>query len=1313
MKRNRIILSIFLIFLLILPLFASIKYITSKNTIANVKEINSKALIWTDPSGDVTWLNGTPATHDPVDITTVDENAAMSVINVTYVGTPASGPTSSLFYTYNVLIDKNYDNSSAEYRVLFLKMSGVTQSTIWKLPNLYWNGAAWVTSTYEDDNFAYIVGNSIIFNFSSCPEMIGSNWYRIEARYSFIDGYIDETGSTYFAGEAFPTLIVESPLNQTYTTNTIQVNLSSPDSDLDTMWYRIRNGSDWITSNLTWSEGAEHVLPDGPYTLFAWANDTKGYESLTTVAFGIDTVPPNVTIQSPGNQTYYEVPILINLTSDDSDLDTIWYRFFNVTLGDWLDTTNLTYTGVTERTSWDGQYILYAWANDTHGNVQNTAATIFFTVNASPTAKIDSPLYFLYTTNTIQINLSCNAPDLDMLWYQIHNGSIWIVNKTIWSPGAVEYLSDGVYTLFAWANDTSGMTQSIPSNVSFYISTPFGISMTFTNTTVISTNSVSSSYDPRVALDSNGNLHVVWGDMSNYSGCGDDMDIFYKYWNATTQNWSITEVLSIESTDISNDPSLTVDRFDNIHVVWEDRTNYSGCGTDYDIFYKAWNSSTEAWSNVTVLSTEGSSWSRRTDLVSDTGGNLHVVWDDPANIDGAGIDKDIFYRFWNKTSDKWSNISVISTESTGQSEAPSLDIDNKSFIYLTWEDSSNFTGCGTDDDIFYKVWNNTARSWSNTTVISTESTATSYDTQLKIDNLGNVHVAWTDYTNFLGCGTDRDIFYKVWNNSTQAWSDTKIVSADSSVTSIHPSLYADGRRNVHVVWSDGTNISGCGTDYDIFHKLWNSTIQARSITTVVSTESTSGSYYPHVVIDKSERIHVVWQDYTNFSNCGDDRDVFYKSGIINVISMPNTTSLDTIFPNPDSDGIIHLNWSNVGGATQYYVYRNDSTITTVVGLTPIAMVSMSNYTDTLFLNGTYYYVIVAGNAAGNSSISNCENVTVAIPTAIPNPPVLEPIFPNPSNDGIIALNWSDVVGATTYYVYRNTSTITSVAGLTAIATVSTSNYTDTILINGTYYYVIVAGNISGNSSISNCENVTVAIPSLNPPVLESILPNIDTVGFIELNWSDVMGAITYYIYRNTSFITSVIGLTPIATVITSNYTDRISINGTYYYVIVAGNILGNSSLSNCKNVTVAISSGDVPPGFDPFMIILIIIIIGAIAVSSIAIYTYRRKSKPEDYFPIPKKFKELSLNEKIRSIVAQNIPIEHFEKLDASDLMNLLESEIIVITDELSERVLNLPMSDDEKKEILLELVRLPPELQKILLDDLEKSIISDANNLE
>ncbi|MFX1296672.1 MAG: hypothetical protein ACFFD2_17670 [Promethearchaeota archaeon] len=95
-----------------------------------------------------------------------------------------------------------------------------------------------------------------------------------------------------------------------------------------------------------------------------------------------DTTPPTIEILSPTNTTYISqtTQITINLNCPDSDVHTIWYRLFNQTGGSWVDPTNITWTSSIPKTlGQGGVYILYAWANDTHGLI-SSPATVTFTM---------------------------------------------------------------------------------------------------------------------------------------------------------------------------------------------------------------------------------------------------------------------------------------------------------------------------------------------------------------------------------------------------------------------------------------------------------------------------------------------------------------------------------------------------------------------------------------------------------------------------------------------------------------------------------------------------------------------------------------------------------------------------------------------------------------------------------------------------------------------------------------------------------------------------------------------------------------------
>lgn len=92
-----------------------------------------------------------------------------------------------------------------------------------------------------------------------------------------------------------------------------------------------------------------------------------------------------------------------------------------------------------------------------------------------------------------------------------------------------------------------------------------------------------------------------------------------------------------------------------------------------------------------------------------------------------------------------------------------------------------------------------------------------------------------------------------------------------------------------------------------------------------------------------------------------------------MLSIPGNTGMN-----------VQLTWTSVPDAAIYYIYRNASPISDITALNPVGQVyqTQNQYTDVVPTDGTFYYVVSAGNAYTNSSISNCENVTVT--TAIPS-----------------------------------------------------------------------------------------------------------------------------------------------------------------------------------------------------------------------------------------------------------------------------------------------------------------------------------------
>ncbi|HEV2436750.1 MAG TPA: fibronectin type III domain-containing protein, partial [Verrucomicrobiae bacterium] len=154
-----------------------------------------------------------------------------------------------------------------------------------------------------------------------------------------------------------------------------------------------------------------------------------------------------------------------------------------------------------------------------------------------------------------------------------------------------------------------------------------------------------------------------------------------------------------------------------------------------------------------------------------------------------------------------------------------------------------------------------------------------------------------------------------------------------------------------------------------------------------------------------------------------------------------------------------LSWMAATGATSYNVKRS----TTSGGpYTTIASPTTASYTDTTAVNGTtYYYVVSAVNASGESASSAEVSVTPSAPSA----PAAPTNLTASTGRRKVTLTWTQSTSSniTTNNVYRAT---VSGGPYTKIASIAaTTNYTNTGLHSGTtYYFVVTAVNSSGLES---------------------------------------------------------------------------------------------------------------------------------------------------------------------------------------------------------------------------------------------------------
>jgi BNR repeat-like domain len=329
-----------------------------------------------------------------------------------------------------------------------------------------------------------------------------------------------------------------------------------------------------------------------------------------------------------------------------------------------------------------------------------------------------------------------------------------------------------------------------------------------------------------LAMDSSGNLHLVWQDDTL-----GDWDIFYKRSTDGGTTWTAAQRLTVNPGWAQN-VSISVETPTVLHLVWNDTTDGFP-----EIYYKKSQNGGSTWT-IDKRLTWADGYCMTPDIAVDLSANIHVVWMDntPGNFD-------IYYRGSTDGGATWS-IKKRLTWNSGDSGIPVIAVDSLGNLHVVWQDNTSGSF-----EIYYRKSTDGGANWTSTKRLTWNSGDSGIPV-IAADSSGHLHVLWYDTT-----PGNEEIYYKQSTDGGANWTASKRITWTSGNSSA-PTLSSGPGDNLHVVWHDRTP-----GNFDIYYK--NSPDGGATwITNKRLTYTSGSSLSPDIVADSSGNLHVVWNDAT-------------------------------------------------------------------------------------------------------------------------------------------------------------------------------------------------------------------------------------------------------------------------------------------------------------------------------------------------------------------------------------------------------------------------------------------------------------------
>lgn len=383
--------------------------------------------------------------------------------------------------------------------------------------------------------------------------------------------------------------------------------------------------------------------------------------------------------------------------------------------------------------------------------------------------------------------------------------------------------------------------------LSYLSATAFGADISV----ILETEAISTGHSeetPCVAVDAEGNAHIVWASEENlyYKMVDKDGNVLIE---ETNLNPGAIMPLDMEAglTNHVRRPSIVLDDSGGLHIIFHGFSLYSDFGDPTEELY---NTATDLGQSEVI-------YTKINPYLDDQSGNAAVLSDILVTPE-----------------------TIISTDDDAKSRAPNMALDpSADRLHVVWYDGNDNESLA----IHYLVIDLDGGVVTAETLL-TEGLGVDIDwgePEIAVDHDGNAHVVYcTD-----SFDDDREIYYTMVDSSGDTVIDDTRITDDDSHSSVRATLAVDSENMVHVIWHDKRLYDADEGEHEVFYSKLDpsqadqdgSATDASVISLIaealMTPDNDKKTNAKAIFIDSYDLIHVAWADGENSKE--EYRDIYY------------------------------------------------------------------------------------------------------------------------------------------------------------------------------------------------------------------------------------------------------------------------------------------------------------------------------------------------------------------------------------------------------------------------------------------------------